>query len=62
MKFIVDELPYSYDRCPFDELNICKYFDDLSVCPMRWGKYKRREDNPRECVYMMEAERWLEQR
>lgn len=55
MKFIVDQLPYYGDDCPFFEM--CFYHDDHDACPRYWSKYKVTSDsNPHECEYLFEKE------
>lgn len=55
MKFIVDQLPYYGDDCPF--LAMCCYHDDHDACPRYWSKYKVTSDaNPHECEYLFEKE------
>lgn len=54
MKFVVDELPYYEELCPFWE--IC--YDNASndKCPQHWSKYKiYSDDNPHECRFLIEA-------
>lgn len=56
MKFLVNELPYYNDECPF--LDICYESGSESYCPRCWDKYKVcSEDNPRECLWLKEIER-----
>lgn len=53
MKFIVDELPYYYDFCPF--WNMCRDHVDEEKCPKYWDKYKVCSDkNPHECMLLCE--------
>ena len=56
MKFLVDELPYYGERCPF--YTIC---DDRTItgkCPRHWNKYKIcSDDNPHECFLLIETSR-----
>lgn len=55
MKFLVDELPYYGDLCPFWMNGICGSYDD--ECPRFWDKYKVcSEDNPHECMWLKEIE------
>ena len=55
MKFLVDELPYYGDLCPFWMNDICCSYDD--ECPRFWNKYKVcSEDNPHECEWLKEIE------
>lgn len=54
MKFVVNELPYYEELCPFWE--IC--YDNASndKCPQHWSKYKIcSDDNPHECRFLIEA-------
>lgn len=54
MKFVVDELPYYEEFCPFREM--C--YDNASndKCPQHWSKYKIcSDDNPHECRFLIEA-------
>lgn len=54
MKFVVDELPYYEELCPFGE--ICYNNADRDECPRYWGKYKIcSDDNPHECCLLIEA-------
>ncbi len=53
MKFLVDELPYYGELCPFWMNNMCGSRDD--ECPRCWSKYKvGSEDNPHECEWLKE--------
>ena len=53
MKFLVDELPYYEDFCPFAE-NYCTDAH-LIECPRHWNKYKVcSDDNPHECLLLIE--------
>ena len=53
MKFLVDELPYYHDECPF--LNMC--YASESECPRYWSKYQVcSDDNPHECMWLKEIE------
>ena len=50
MRFLVDELPYYEDFCPFEER--CGSDAD---CPMYWNKdYICSGDNPHCCNYLIE--------
>lgn len=54
MKFVVDELPYYGELCPFQSM--C--YDNASndECPRYWSKYKVcSDDNPHECCFLIEA-------
>ena len=53
MKFIVDQLPYYGDECPF--ISMCDYVDDKTNCPRYWDKYKVcSTENTHECRYLIE--------
>ena len=55
MKIIVDSLPYYRSDCPFEDNCYC----DKKDCPRHWDKYKvGSEDNPHECYWLKESERW----
>ena len=57
MKFVVDQLPYYGEPCPFGTMcskNLPKYDYD---CPRYWDKYKVCSDeNPHECEHLIEME------
>lgn len=54
MKFVVDELPYYGEFCPFWEMCYDSGSDDK--CPQHWSKYKIcSDDNPHECRFLIEA-------
>lgn len=58
MKFIVNELPYYGELCPF--YTFCNMMcEDSSIadkCPRYWSKYKVcSTDNPHECWLLIEA-------
>lgn len=54
MKFVVDELPYYGEFCPFWEMCSDNASDDK--CPRYWSKYKIcSDDNPHECRFLIEA-------
>lgn len=54
MKFIVDELPYYREECPFYEM--CQDSIYADKCPRYWNKYKIcSDDNPHECNLLIEA-------
>lgn len=54
MKFVVDELPYYGEFCPFWEMCYDSASDDK--CPQQWSKYKIcSDDNPHECRFLIEA-------
>ena len=54
MKFVVDELPYYGEFCPFWEMCYDSASDDK--CPQNWSKYKVcSDDNPHECRFLIEA-------
>lgn len=51
MRFLVDELPYYEDSCPFEEVCGVSWSD----CPKYWGKdFINSEDNPHCCDYLCE--------
>lgn len=53
MKFLVDELPYYNDDCPFEV--VCFASDNRSRCPRHWSKEEIcSEDNPHECCMLKE--------
>lgn len=53
MKFIVDQLPYYTDPCPF--MSMCGDVNDKFSCPRYWDKCKVCSDkNPHECRYLVE--------
>lgn len=53
MKFLVDQLPYYGEYCPFREM--CWSYERLGKCPRFWDKYKVCSDeNPHECKYLIE--------
>lgn len=54
MKFIVDELPYYGEYCPFYAM--CKHSINADKCPRYWSKYKIcSDDNPHKCEHLMEV-------
>lgn len=54
MKFVVDELPYYEEFCPFWEMCYDRASNDK--CPQYWSKYKIcSDDNPHECHFLIEA-------
>lgn len=54
MKFVVDELPYYGEFCPFWEMCYDSGSDDK--CPQQWSKYKIcSDDNPHQCRFLIEA-------
>lgn len=54
MKFVVDELPYYEEFCPFGKICDDNASDDK--CPQHWSKYKIcSDDNPHECCLLIEA-------
>ena len=54
MRFLVDELPYYGDSCPFEEVCGVSWSD----CPKYWGKdFINSEDNPHCCDYLCEKKR-----
>lgn len=54
MKFVVDELPYYDEYCPFWKVCYNSAGDDK--CPRHWSKYKIcSDDNPHECCLLIEA-------
>lgn len=53
MKFVVDDLPYYGDLCPFSTMCSDNANDDK--CPRYWNKYKIcSDDNPHECQLLTE--------
>lgn len=55
MKFLVDELPYYGEDCPFASNGKCYAFLKIDKCPRYWDKYKVCSDeNPRECELLKE--------
>ena len=53
MKFLVDELPYYGEECPFWTHGMCYSSDN--ECPRCWSKSKvSSEDNPHECDCLKE--------
>ena len=51
MRFLVDELPYYEDSCPFEE--ICD--ECYSGCPKYWDKNTiNSENNPHLCTFLIE--------
>lgn len=57
MKFIVDELPYYGDGCPFAafEYGTCPDKKSTTRCPRYWDKYFICSDeNPHECTCLIE--------
>lgn len=54
MKFVVDELPYYEELCPF--WTMCHDNVSDNKCPRYWSKYKIcSDDNPHECCLLIEA-------
>lgn len=54
MKFLVDQLPYYEEFCPFIER--CSADARLGKCPRYWDKYTVwSEDNPHECRLLVES-------
>lgn len=55
MKFIVDELPYYEELCPFYPM--CSDNANSYMCPRYWDKEKVCSDNrnPHECRFLIEA-------
>lgn len=54
MKFLVDELPYYEDYCPFASREKC-YATITGECPRHWDKYKITSyENPHECELLKE--------
>lgn len=54
MKFVVDELPYYGEFCPFQSM--CYDNANNDKCPRYWSKYKIcSDDNPHECRFLIEA-------
>lgn len=55
MKFIVDQLPYYEDFCPF--WMTCSHNASADECPRYWDKYHVCSDeNPHECQLLKEQE------
>lgn len=55
MKFLVDELPYYGDDCPFKAF--CINHTNRDNCPRYWDKYKIcSTSNPHECEHLKEGE------
>lgn len=60
MKFIVDELPYYGEDCPFSAF---VYDDACYECPRYWDKYFICSDeNPHECSYLIEFDKYMSQK
>lgn len=60
MKFLVDELPYYGDYCPFASKEKCYASVMTNECPRHWDKYKVCSDeNPHECELLKEASIYL---
>ena len=56
MKFVVDQLPYYEERCPFWTMCGDNVSDDK--CPRYWDKnYVCSDENPHECQLLIEAEK-----
>ena len=57
MKFLVDELPYYGESCPFEEKCYEKFLvQGHNDCPRYWSKDKVCSDeNPGECRFLVEA-------
>lgn len=54
MKFLVDQLPYYEEACPF--WMMCWHNTSKEYCPRFWGKYKVTSDeNPHECDFLVET-------
>lgn len=52
MRFLVDELPYYKDFCPFE--NIC-WKSNTKGCPEFWNKdFINSENNPHCCAFLTE--------
>lgn len=55
MKFLVDELPYYGEPCPFAMCTCCSPED--GECPRFWSRYKVCSSyNPHECKWLKEIE------
>lgn len=64
MKFIVDELPYYGDECPFSLWghDLCPRKRDESECPRYWDKYFiSSTNNPHQCYHLIEYEQYLKE-
>lgn len=56
MKFLVDELPYYGEYCPFASEEKCYASVMAGECPRHWNKYKVDSyKNPHECELLKEA-------
>jgi hypothetical protein len=56
MKFLVDELPYYGEYCPFASKENCYLSIPLEECPRYWDKDKVDSyKNPHECQLLKEA-------
>ena len=56
MKFLVDELPYYGEYCPFASKEKCYASISLSECPRHWDKDKVDSyKHPHECELLKEA-------
>ena len=56
MKFLVDELPYYGEYCPFASTEKCYASVMTNECPRCWDKYMVCSDeNPHECELLKEA-------
>lgn len=54
MRFIVDELPYYGESCPF--YSMCEDSVSDELCPRYFSKYKVcSDDNPNKCKFLIEA-------
>lgn len=54
MKFLVDQLPYYEETCPF--WMMCCHNASEEACPRYWSKYKVTSDeNPHECEFLIET-------
>ena len=56
MKFLVDELPYYGEMCPFAMCTCCDSRHD-DECPRFWSKHKvGSEENSHKCEWLKEIE------
>lgn len=56
MKFLVDELPYYDEYCPFASTETCYASVMSGMCPKYWSKDKvNSHKNPHECEILKEV-------
>lgn len=61
MKFLVDNLPYYNEDCPFMD-GACYTFGKGNTCPRNWSTPKiYSENNPRECVLLKEFNKYTKE-